>query len=184
MIRRYLYVCVILNFLLLFGCTNGPTNVNVFKAPEVTPINYDVILIPDFRKTDLEWVPYDSGSEIANMVAEQLRTQNKFKVISRSNKFDGPANERVLVVDGIVSGYKRGCKYCEYFFQGIDDKGKMSVQVRVTLVDRTTGEILADIGVDGRAKSPGTGRSKYVRVVDQVVKVIDTVNSNSNSGKS
>ena len=177
MVAKYLYLCVILNFLLLFGCTNGPTNVNVFKAPEAAYSNYEVIVIPDFRKTDLEWVPYDSGTEIADMVAETLRTQNKFKVISRSDKFEGPANERVLVVDGIVSGYKRGCKYCEYIFQGIDDKGKMSVQVRVTLVDETTGEILADVGIDGRAKPPGTGRSKYVRVVDEIVKVIDAVNS-------
>jgi hypothetical protein len=178
MAARYLSVCVILNFLLLIGCTNGPTGVNVFKAPEPVYSDYDVILIPDFRKTTFEWVPYDSGSEIADMVAEKLRTQNKFKVISRSDKFSGPANERVLLVDGTVSGYTRGCKYCEYFFQGIDDKGKMSVQVRVTLVDNTTGDILADVGVDGRAKPPGTGRSKYIRVVDEVVKVIDTVNSN------
>jgi hypothetical protein len=53
----------------------------------------------------------------------------------------------------------------------------MSVQVWVTLVDGTTGEILADVGVDGRAKSPGTGRSKYTRVVDEIVNVVEVVNS-------
>lgn len=177
MVARFIYACVILNFLLLFGCTKGPTSVNVFKAPKAAYSSYEVILIPDFRKTDLEWVPYDSGTVIADMVAEELRTQDKFKIISRTDKFDGPKDQKVLTVDGIVSGYKRGCKYCEYIFQGIDDKGKMSVQVRVTLVDETTGEILADVGIDGRAKPPGTGRSKYVRVVDEIVKVIDAVNS-------
>ena len=45
------------------------------------------------------------------------------------------------------------------------------------LCDETTGEILADVGIDGRAKPPGTGRSKYIRVVDEIVKVIDAVNS-------
>ena len=177
MVARYIYTFVILNFLLLFGCAKGPINVNVFKAPKAAYSSYEVILIPDFRKTDLEWVPYDSGTEIADMVAEALRTQNKFEVISRTYKFEGPESQRVLVVDGIVSGYTRGCKYCEYVFRGFDDKGKMSVQVRVTLVDETTGEILADVGIDGRAKPPGTGKSKYIRVVNEIVKVIDAVNS-------
>lgn len=177
MVARYLYICVILNFLLLFGCAKGPLNVNEFVAPKAASANYEVVLIPDFRKTDLEWVPYDSGTEIADMVAEQLRTQDKFKVISRTDKFQGTGGQKVLLVDGIVSGYTRGCKYCEYIFHGFDDKGKMSVQVRVTLVDDKTGEILADVGIDGRAKPPGTGRSKYYRVVDEIVKVIDAVNS-------
>ncbi len=176
MVIKYLHICVILFFLSLFGCA-GPTNVNVYKAPQATYTNYDVILIPDFRKTDLEWVPFDSGTVIADMVAEELRTEDKFKVITRSDSVDGTGNQRVLLVDGTVSGYKRGCKYCEYIFQGIDDRGKMSVQVRVTLVDETTGQILADVGIDGRAKPPGHGRSKYVRVVDEIVKVIDTVNN-------
>ena len=177
MVARYLYICVILNFLLLFGCAKGPTSVNVFKAPEASYSSYEVVLIPDFRKTDLEWVPYDSGTVIADMVAEELRTQDKFKVISRTDDFESSGDQKTLLVDGIVSGYTRGCKYCEYIFQGFDDKGKMSVQVRVTLVDETTGEILADVGIDGRAKPPGTGKSKYVRVVDEIVKVIDAVNS-------
>jgi hypothetical protein len=53
----------------------------------------------------------------------------------------------------------------------------MSVQVMVTLVDNTTGETLAEVGIDGRAKAPGYGRSKYIRVVDEIVKVIETVNN-------
>ena len=177
MVKRFLHICVILNFLLLFGCAKGPLSVNEYVPPKTVSTNYQVILIPNFRKTDLEWVPYDSGSEIAEMVAEQLRTQNKFKVISRSDKFQATGDEKVLLVDGTVSGYTRGCKYCEYIFQGFDDKGKMSVQVRVTLVDERTGDVLADVGIDGRAKPPGYGRSKYYRVVDEIVKVIDTVNS-------
>lgn len=176
MIYKKSYISVILFFLLITGCA-GPTNVNVYKAPEPTYAGYDVIVIPDFRKTDLEWVPYDSGTVIADMVAEDLRKGDKFKVISRSNTLDGVKNRRVLLVDGVVSGYKRGCKYCEYVFQGVDDRGKMSVQVRVTLVDETTGDVLADVGIDGRAKPPGHGNSKYIRVVDEIVKVIDTVNN-------
>lgn len=176
MIYKKSYISVILFFLLFIGCA-GPTKVNIYKAPEQTYAGYDVIVIPDFRKTDLEWVPYDSGTAIADMVAEDLRKGDKFKVISRSNSLEGMKDQRVLVVDGVVSGYKRGCKYCEYVFQGVDDRGKMSVQVRVTLVDETTGDILADVGVDGRAKPPGTGNSKYIRVVDEIVKVIDAVNN-------
>jgi hypothetical protein len=111
------------------------------------------------------------------MVAEELRAENKVEIVSRSSTYDKVGDERVLVIRGVVSGYVRGCKYCEYAFRGVQDKGKMSVQVWVTLVDGTTGEILADVGVDGRAKSPGTGRSKYTRVVDEIVKVVEVVNS-------
>ena len=175
MINKFIFSCVILSFLILIGCT--PTNVNVYQAPKSTYESYEVILIPDFRKTDLEWVPYDSGVEIADMVAEELRTQNNVEVVSRSSTYDKVGDERVLIVRGVVSGYVRGCKYCEYAFRGIKDKGKMSVQVWVTLIDGTTGEILADVGIDGRAKSPGTGRSKYTRVVDEIVNVVEVVNS-------
>jgi len=174
-INKFIFSCVILSFLILIGCT--PTTVNVYKAPESTYESYEVILIPDFRKTDLEWVPYDSGVEIADMVAEELRTKNNIDVVSRSSTYDSNGQQKVLLVRGTVSGYVRGCKYCEYIFRGIKDKGKMSVQVWVTLIDGTTGDVLADVGIDGRAKEPGTGRSKYVRVVDEIVDIIEVVNS-------
>lgn len=175
MFNNWVHRCVILIFLLFLGC--APIVVNVYKAPEIKSESYKVVVIPDFRKTDLEWTPYDSGTEIADMVAEELRKDNQFKVISRSSFDNGPSAERVLVVRGTVSGYVRGCKYCEWAFRGIQDKGKMSVQVWVTLIDNTTGETLAEVGIDGRAKKPGHGRSKYIRVVDEIVKVIETVNS-------
>jgi len=111
------------------------------------------------------------------MVAEDLRTKDKAEIVSRSSTFEKTGDEKVLVVRGTVSGYVRGCKYCEYIFRGIKDKGKMSVQVWVTLIDGTTGEVLADVGVDGRATGPGTGRSKYTRVVDEIVKVVEEVNN-------
>lgn len=175
MINKIIYSSVILSFLILIGCT--PTTVNVYQAPKSAYESYEVILIPDFRKTDLEWVPYDSGVEIADMVAEQLRTDNNVEVVSRSSTYEKTGDEKVLVVRGTVSGYVRGCKYCEYIFRGIKDKGKMSVQVWVTLIDGTTGEILADVGIDGRATGPGTGRSKYTRVVDEIVDVVEVVNN-------
>lgn len=173
--RIWTYASVILIFLTFLGCT--PTTVNVYKEPEVRSESYQVVVIPDFRKTDLEWVPYDSGTEIADMVADELRKDNEFKVISRSPLDNVGLDERVLIVRGTVSGYVRGCKYCEYIFRGIKDKGKMSVQVWVTLIDRTTGEILADVGIDGRATGSGTGKAKYTRVVNEIVKVVETVNS-------
>lgn len=175
MLNKYIFLSVILTILFIAGCT--PTNINYYKAPETVYNSYEVVLIPDFRKTDLEWVPYDSGEEIANMVAEQLRKEDKFKVISRAASDTELEDQRVLIVNGTVSGYVRGCKYCEYIFRGLKDKGKMSVQVLVTLTDNTTGETLADVGIDGRATGPGTGRSKYQRVVNEIVKVIDTVNN-------
>ena len=176
MINKFIFSCVILSFLIFVGCFS-PTNVNVYKAPESTYESYEVILIPDFRKTDLEWVPYDSGVEIADMVAEELRTKENVSVVSRSSTYDSGGQQRALLVRGTVSGYVRGCKYCEYVFRGAGDKGKMSVQVWVTLIDSTTGKVLADVGIDGRAKDSGTGRSKYTRVVDEIVEIVEVVNN-------
>ena len=176
MVNKFIYSCVILSFLIITGCFS-PTNVNVYKAPESAYESYEVILIPDFRKSDLEWVPYDSGVEIADMVANELRTKNNVEVVSRSSTYETTGPQRVLVVRGVVSGYVRGCKYCEYVFRGIQDKGKGSVQVWVTLVDGTTGKVLADVGIDGRAKGSGTGESKYTRVVDEIVNIVEVVNS-------
>ena len=47
----------------------------------------------------------------------------------------------------------------------------------VKLSEGNTGEVLADVGIDGRATGPGTGRSKYTRVVDEIVDIIEVVNS-------
>ena len=175
MINKFIYSCVILSFLIIAGCT--PTTVNVYKAPQSAYENYEVILIPDFRKSDLECVPYDSGVEIADMIAEELRAKNNIEVVSRTTSYDANGQQKVMVVRGVVSGYVRGCKYCEYAFRGVKDKGKGSVQVWVTLIDGTTGEVLADVGIDGRAKGPGTGKSKYTRVVDEIVNMVEVVNS-------
>ncbi|MGB3729927.1 MAG: hypothetical protein WBA70_11840, partial [Thermodesulfobacteriota bacterium] len=118
MVNKFIFSCVILSFLIFIGCFT-PTNVNVYQAPKSIYESYEVILIPDFRKTDLEWVPYDSGVVIADMVAEELRTKNNIEVVSRSSTYDKVGDEKVLIVRGVVSGYVRGCKYCEYAFRGI-----------------------------------------------------------------
>ncbi len=178
MLSSYSKVFAVLLLILISGCT--PTNINIYTAPQSNSIDYEVILIPDFRKTDLEWVPYDSGVVIADMVGEDLRKQTEFQVISRSADAKGFKGQSTLLVQGTVSGYVRGCKYCEYTLGKMKDKGKMSVQVLLTIKDNNTGEILADVGIDGRAKAPGHGRSKYYRVVEEILKVIDTVN-NGNS---
>ncbi len=176
MLSKYYLSIAIPLILLLIACS--PIKVNVYKVPETAHQRYNLIIIPDFRKTESEWVPYDSGVEIADMVAERLRKDSKFTTVSRSSgNVDRSDGKRTLIVSGVVTGYVRGCKYCEYIFMGFRDKGKMSVQVWVRLTDNTTGETLAEVGIDGRAKAPGTGRSKYIRVVNEIVKVIDAVNS-------
>ena len=175
MVSNYSKVRAVLLIVLISGCT--PTNINTYKAPQSNSIDYEIVLIPDFRKTDLEWVPHDSGVVIADMIAEELRTQNEFQVISRSADAGDFKGQSTLLVQGTVSGYTRGCKYCEYTLGKMKDKGKMSVQILLTIKDNNTGEILADVGIDGRAKAPGHGRSKYYRVVEETLKVIDTVNN-------
>lgn len=163
-------------FLLLtfVGCGASRTVFN--KKPERNSYNYQVVEIPDFDKTDEEWVPYDSYSEIPDMVAEDLRKNSHFREILR-NKTDESPDDRVLLVKGTVSGYDRGCKYCEWYSLGINDKGKGVVYVDIQLIDQSTGSIIADASILGRAKDPGYGRSKYIRVKDEIVHLILRINS-------
>lgn len=171
--RNYIQLGLILFFIVLPGCSATKT---VFYKPPVNKIGkYQIIEIPDFNKTDKEWVPYDSGSQIPDMVAERLRAGSHFSEIRRSGS-SVASEEKVLLVEGTVTGYNPGCKLCEWYIR-INDKGKSSVSVRVQLVDKATGDVIADASIEGRAKKPGYGESRYIRITDEIVKLIQNVNN-------
>ncbi|HSE84078.1 MAG TPA: DUF4410 domain-containing protein [Thermodesulfobacteriota bacterium] len=169
------YICLFSLFFLfvLSGCF--PTKTVFHKQPGDEVERYQVVQIPDFDKTDATWVPYDSSSQIPDMLAERLRKTNEFGEISRSESGSEP-DKKVLLVEGVVTGYSRGCKFCEWFFFGINDKGKSSMSIRVKLIDATTGNVLTDAEIQGRAKDPGYGSSRYERIVDEIVDLIHDVN--------
>jgi len=168
-------ICTLISFLSLIavGCTASYTVIN--KKPEGKETRYDVIEIPNFRKTNLEWVPYDSYAVIPDMIAEKLRGTNQFRMINRTES-NSSSEHSVLVVRGTVTGYDRGCKYCEWHSLGINDKGKGAIYVGIQLVDKSTGDTITDASIYGRAKDPGYGRSKYIRVTDEIVDLIEKVN--------
>ncbi|HEX9665916.1 MAG TPA: hypothetical protein VGA95_05075 [Thermodesulfobacteriota bacterium] len=167
------WLCLVFLFLAFVDCGASRTVIN--KKPESKSYNYQVVEIPDFGKTDQEWVPLDSYSEIPDMVAEELRNNNHFRKILRT-KSDDSLGERILLVQGTMTGYDRGCKYCEWYSFGINDKGKGVVYVGIQLIDKNTGLIITDADVSGRAKDPGYGRSKYIRVTDEIVDLIQHIN--------
>ncbi len=172
-VRNYIYSGLILFFIVLLGCS--ATKVLFYKPPDNKIAKYQVIEIPNFNKTDKEWVPYDSGSQIPDMVAERLRADSHFNEIRRSGS-NVASEEKVLLVEGTVTGYNPGCKLCEWYIR-INDKGKSSVSVRVKLVDKATGDIIADASIEGRAKKPGYGKSRYIRIADEIVRLIEDVNN-------
>jgi hypothetical protein len=172
-VGNYTHLGSILFFTILLGC--GATKTVFYKQPYNKIAKYQVIEIPNFNKTDKEWVPYDSGLQIPDMVAEKLRADSHFNEIRRSES-NVTSEERVLLVEGTVTGYKPGCKLCEWYIR-INDKGKSSVSVRVKLVDKATGDIIVDAGIEGRAKKPGYGNSRYIRITDEIVRLIEDVNN-------
>lgn len=155
-----------------FGCGASRTVIN--KAQESVTIKYQIIEIPNFKKTNLEWVPYDSYTEIPDLVAERLRDTNRFKRITR-NESDGLSDSDVLIVKGTVTGFDRGCKFCEWFSLGINDNGKGTVYVWVKLIDKKTGRTITDASINGRASDPGYGRSRYLRVSEEIVELIENI---------
>jgi hypothetical protein len=169
--RNYISLILLFSLFVLIGCVARKTVFN--KMPDDEFGGYQVIQIPNFGKTDKEWVPYDSNSQIPNMVADRLRKTNGFREINRSES-NSLSSGKVLLVEGVVTGYNRGCKLCEKFM-GFNDNGKSSVSVRVKLIDKTTGDIITDAEIVGLAKNPGFGESRYIRIVDEIVNIIEDV---------
>jgi hypothetical protein len=176
-VRIYTLFGLILAFFVLSGCS--PTKTVFYKPLENKTAKYQVIEIPDFNKTDKEWVPYDSGLQIPDMVAEKLREDGQFNEIRRSDS-NITSEGKVLLVEGVVTGYNPGCKLCEWYIR-VNDKGKSSVTVRVKLIDKTTGDIITDASIEGRAKKPGYGDSRYIRIRDEIVKLIEEANNGEKS---
>ncbi len=154
------------------GCGASRTVIN--KAPESSTVKYHIIEIPNFKKTNLEWVPYDSYTEIPDLVAERLRDTNRFKRITRNESY-GISDSDVLIVKGTVTGFDRGCKFCEWFSLGINDNGKGTVYVWVKFIDKKTGRTITDASINGRASDPGYGRSRYLRVSEEIVELIENI---------
>ncbi len=166
-------ISVIFSLIFIYGC--GAQFTTVYKQPVPTGKKYEIIQIPDFTKTDTEFVPLDSVTLIPDMLAEILLASGKYRVIDRSS---GPveSSENVLIVKGVVTGFIKGCKYCEMIFMGLDDRGKGRTSVWVQLIDGNTGELITDFGTQGTAKKPGHGKSRYVRVVDIIADKIEQLN--------
>jgi hypothetical protein len=108
------------------------------------------------------------------MVAESLKSDNLFSQIIRTPYVSPVERDHTILVKGIVTNYDRGCKFCEWLIR-LNDKGKSSISVRIQLIDKKTGEIIADQSIEGRAKQPGYGNSRYLRVRDKIVSMIKQV---------
>ncbi len=168
--RKNYVLLIIFSLFLALGCSARKT---VFHKPlQNTSTQYVVIEIPNFAHSEENWVPYDSVSVIPDMVAERLRIDGNFNEIKRNGEASA---ENALLLMGKVINYDPGCKFCEWFF-GFNDHGKSSVAVRVEFIDKMSGEVIVDVEIEGKAKKPGTGRSRYIRIVDELVSIVKSVN--------
>lgn len=176
MTKTNLFIIIfLLTSLSIISCS--PVKIISYKnIDEHHNYSYKIIEIPDFDKTQETWVPYDSYTIIPDMVAEALETQYEdLEVIRTKSEFSIPRSKvdgsNILLVKGKVTNYNRGCKFCEWYLRR-NDKGKSSITVRINLIDKNTGELIADQSITGRAKSPGYGESRYYRVRDEIMGLI------------
>ena len=166
-------ITLMISLIFIYGC--GAHYTTVYKKPVNTGIKYEIVQIPDFSKTDTEFVPLDSVTLIPDMIAENLLETGNYRVIDRSSA-PLDSDENVLIVKGTVTGFIKGCKYCEMIFMGIDDRGKGRTSVWVQFIDGNTGQLITDFGTQGTAKKPGHGKSRYIRVVDIITEKIEQLN--------
>ncbi len=159
---------------MLYSC--NPLYITKYKHPENSVQKYKFIEIPDFSKLEGEWVPYESNITIPDMIANILIEQKNFEIVDRTTKAITNENERVLVVRGVVTKFDRGCKFCEILHFGIYDSGLGSIYVWIQLVDKKTDVVISEFSLRGRAKKPGHGKSRYIRVVDKTVEFINEIN--------
>ncbi|MGH7885909.1 MAG: hypothetical protein ACRENO_09470 [Thermodesulfobacteriota bacterium] len=174
MLKMHAPINIAILTVFLFSC--GPLYITTYKNSEKPVQKYEYVEIPDFRKTEGEWVPYDSNVNIPDLIAKKLIEQGIFKIVDRSGKaLDADSN--VLLVKGVVTRFDRGCKFCEWIFFGIDDSGLGSMSVWVQLIDKKSGTLITDFSIRARAKKPGYGNSRYTRVVDKTVEIINQKNN-------
>jgi len=166
-------ISIIFSIIFLYGC--GAQFTTVYKQPVQTGKKYEIIQIPDFNITETEFVPLDSVTLIPDMISEKLLITGNYRVIERA-QVPVDSTQNVLIVKGIVTGFIKGCKYCEMIFMGLDDRGKGRTSVWVQLIDGSTGELITDFGVQGTAKKPGYGKSRYIRIVDIIAEKIEELN--------
>jgi len=166
-------ISIIFSIIFLYGC--GAQFTTVYKQPVQTGKKYEIIQIPDFNITETEFVPLDSVTLIPDMISEKLLTTGNYRVIERA-QVPVDSTQNVLIVKGIVTGFIKGCKYCEMIFMGLDDRGKGRTSVWVQLIDGSTGELITDFGTQGTAKKPGYGKSRYIRIVDIIAEKIEELN--------
>ncbi|MGI9533724.1 MAG: hypothetical protein ACR2NW_02135 [Thermodesulfobacteriota bacterium] len=166
-------LALLFSLLFLYGC--GAQYTTVYKQPVQTGKKYEIILIPDFSKSESEFVPLDSVTLIPDMISDKLLETGRYKIIDRNS---GPltGDSDFLLVKGTVTGFIKGCKYCEMIFMGINDRGKGRTSVWVQLIDGKTGELITDFGAQGTAKKPGHGKSRYIRIVDIITEKINEIN--------
>lgn len=163
-------------FLALFFISCGPLYITTYKNSEKPVQKYNFVEIPDFNKIEGEWIPYDSPVNIPDLIAKKLIEQGNFAAVDRTgNAFD--KQNDVLLVKGVVTRFDRGCKFCEWIFFGIEDSGLGSMYVWVQLIDKKSGILITDFSLRGRAKKPGYGNSRYTRVVDKTVEIINEKNN-------
>ena len=171
-----MYVKVVLAALVLGVATGCSAGKLVYRIPPPGEgAAYKAVVVSDFDLIRDGWVPYDSGTTIADMVAAELSRSGNFEYVERVRVPDGAdAAAGTLLIRGTVLHYDPGCKFCEWLIR-VNDKGKSSVTVRAVFVDVATGRVVADAEIEGRAKKPGWGKSRYVRVVDRIVSIVDDI---------
>ena len=174
MLKNNLFISLVVLIIGLSSCT--PLYQTVYKTPENQTQNYKYIVIQDFSKLEGEWVPYDSNTTIPDMIANKLLEQDNFKIVDRTENAITDENERVLLVRGTVTKFENGCKFCEWLHMGVNDSGLGSISIWVQLVDKQSDTVISEFSLRGRAKKPGHGKYRYIRVVDQTVKFINEIN--------
>lgn len=165
-------VFLLVSLLFVSGCSAKKTVLLTQMRMSAEP--YHAIELLDFGRTKDAWVPYDSATIIPDMVAEELKAKAIFPIVTRSRAWTDSYHDGTLIVDGTVIGYDPGCKFCEWLI-GINDNGKSSIAVRVKFIDGASGDIIADVEIKGRATRTGTGRDRYVRVVNEIVSLAEKI---------
>ena len=174
MFHKVLYLNLVAIVLLLTSC--NPLYTTVYKKPGKEEQKYKYVEIQDFSKLEGEWVPYDSNITIPDMIANKLIEQNNFEIVDRTEKAITNENENILVVRGTVTKFEAGCKFCEWLHLGVNDSGLGSISIWVQLVDKRNDLVISEFSLRGKAKKPGHGIYRYVRVVDKTVEFINKIN--------
>lgn len=168
---KILSFILVAGLLVAAGC--GAQRTLVLKPAETKLSRFAALEVPAFQ-SNVPNVPEEVTQGLAKKVIEMLKEEGLFPQVAITVA-SGPSAAKVLVFNGTVIQYEPGSRVTRWFWGGIGSAGEASLTVKAVLIDRETGQVIAEGHMQGTIASGWFGGSTtetHNKVAEEIVKFI------------